>query len=127
MRESDLQREILKALALRGYWAHRRNSGKILVEGGASRVVHLGEPGTPDIELLAPYGFLEVKTAKGKLSRGQERWHAKARSRGVRVAVVRSISEALDTAASWALADAEVNSLAKRRLAEESKANLGVR
>ena len=53
--ESDLQREILKALALSGAWAMRLNAGlTVLGEGKTRRVIRGAPPGTPDILVLDP-------------------------------------------------------------------------
>lgn len=40
--------------------------------------------------------FLEVKVGKGKLNAAQVAWHARAEARGIRVAVVRTLDEALE-------------------------------
>jgi hypothetical protein len=71
----------------------------------ARRVIRLAPAGTPDILVLHPYGFLEIKTATGEIRASQVLWHRTARGRGVRVAVVRSIGEALQVVGGWAHED----------------------
>jgi hypothetical protein len=54
--------------------------------------------GFPDVMLLAPggkIGFLEFKTAKGRLTDNQREWIERLDTRGFPVRVVRSIDEAL--------------------------------
>jgi hypothetical protein len=102
MRESDLQRAILETLSAKRIWAMRLNSGTMVVgSGAAQRRIRMCPPGTPDILVLRPYGFLEVKTKKGKLSDAQRAWHSMAESEGIRVQVVRSISDALGAVKRW--------------------------
>lgn len=107
MTETDLHRAILKALELRGHWAFRVNAGGMQVGQGKSRAfVRMAPAGTPDICLLSPQGWLEVKTPTGKLSKAQDSWHTKARLHSVRVATVRSVSEALAVVERWEAEDA---------------------
>ena len=102
MTETDLQRAIMSALRASGFWALRLNAGSMMVgEKGAQRRIRMAEPGTPDILVLKPYGFLEVKTAKGRIGMSQVRWHNKASEHGVRTAIVRSIGAALQTVKTW--------------------------
>lgn len=103
MTETALQRAIINALEASGYWVQRLNAGTTAVGTGKSRrVIHGCEPGTPDLLVKAPvYGFLEVKTKTGRLQPSQRAWHAEAARRGVHVAVVRGISEALETVREW--------------------------
>lgn len=104
MRETDLQRAILQALEAKGFWAMRLNSGITPIaatESHARRVIRAAPKGTPDILLLRPFGFLEVKTKDGLLRPTQIAWHQRAGKAGIRVAVARSILEALTTAVAW--------------------------
>lgn len=93
MSETKLQRVILDGLNAAGYWAFRVNSG---MRG----TVRLAPPGTPDICLPA-LGWMEVKDKEGKLRPAQVRWHERAAREGVRVAVVRSLADALRAAIEW--------------------------
>jgi hypothetical protein len=96
--ETDLSRDIQRALAQLGVWCIRVQSGQHRVRGG---VLHCAEPGTPDLLLPALNGWLEVKTQDGALEASQVAWHQRATREGVRVAVVRSVSEAIATAQQW--------------------------
>ena len=96
MTETDLQRAIMRALRTCGVWVIRtQSSGR-----SGPRSVATGEPGMPDL-YLPGLGHLEVKLPGGKVSEAQHEWHAKADRAGVRVAVVRSVSEAIKVAAAW--------------------------
>lgn len=50
--------------------------------------------GSPDLALWVSgaSSLVELKTEEGRLSEDQERWHAAARRRGVRIDVVRSLA-----------------------------------
>jgi hypothetical protein len=99
MSETDLSRSIRAALTVAGYWVERTNSGIAKVRGG---FVHMCSAGTPDTLVVAPvYGWLETKTQVGKLSEEQLSWHERARAAGVRVATVRSVSQAIDAVKGW--------------------------
>ena len=101
MSETDLQRAIIKALDQAGYWAFRINSGRFRGAGGYSQ----GAPaGTPDICVVWPPGWLEVKLPKGTLSQKQEHWKTRARRHGLRVAVVSTVLDALAVVHDWATA-----------------------
>jgi hypothetical protein len=92
--ETDLSRSIRSALEATGAWVERIQAGKHRVKGG---VLVCASPGTPDLLVLWPrVVFLEVKLPKGKLKPTQELWHARAQAAGLRVAVVRSVAEALE-------------------------------
>ena len=63
-------------------------------------------PGEQDFTLYIPGGkplLIEVKTANGKLSMDQERWHGKLWSKGYKVHVIRSYVEFLDLVREWEL------------------------
>ncbi len=97
--ETALSKEIRDALARRGFWIERVNSGKTRVRRGW---LYGASAGTPDILVIAPaFGFLEVKTETGGLNPDQVAWHDKARAFGVRVEVVRSVEGALRTVEQW--------------------------
>lgn len=86
--ETDLQRDILRTLRVCGIRAIRINSG------GRIGRVKLAPAGTPDILVMHPYCWLEVKDAS-KLSAVQRDWHRWAAEHGVPVFVVRTIGDAI--------------------------------
>ena len=99
MSETKLSRAIQDALAKLGVWCIRIQTGKVqLLHGGW---MQLAEEGTPDLCLPALGSWLEVKTGGGKLKKTQVAWHSKAAKYGVRVAVVRSVGEALAIVGVW--------------------------
>lgn len=107
---------ILKALALKGIWAWRANSGTQVIAASkrARRRAIKGAPaGTPDILLVlrrvpgcdddvGALCGLEVKSETGTQRLSQKAWQAKAERHGVRYAVVRSVREALAAVEAWA-------------------------
>lgn len=97
MSETDLSLSIRKALTSLGIWVIRVQAGMHRVTGG---MLHCAEPGTPDLCLPA-LGWIEVKTQTGEPSPFQLAWHARAAREGIRVAVVRSVSEAVTIARLW--------------------------
>lgn len=106
MSETQLSKSIRGALEAAGVWNQRVNSGKLLASsGGRSYMVQLAPKGTPDILVLSPYGWLEVKRPGEKLSADQVAWHARAERERVRSAVVHSIEEALMQVSLWKVAD----------------------
>ena len=98
--ETALIKSIRERLTLMGYWVLRHNAGAIVLGDGSSRRMLRGvEPGTPDLQVLLPYGrsaWLEVKTPKGRVSKVQAQWHARARALDHHVFVVRSVEDAVD-------------------------------
>ena len=96
MSETDLSRSIRKELTKLGVWVIRSGVSAKRGKGGT----HSGEPGQPDLCLPA-LGWLETKTRRGEPSPDQLKWHARAARSGVRVAVVRSVSEAISTVREW--------------------------
>lgn len=92
MTESQIQADILDAFKRLGIWAIRINAGK---RGG----VRMAPAGTPDI--WTPWGWIEAKTLKGKLSDAQKNWHERARQHAINVAVVRSWPEAVEAVRAW--------------------------
>lgn len=95
----DIVAPTLEALRRMGVMAWRVNAG------GRTRRSVQAPPGTPDIlGVLSPSGRLfglEAKTAKGKLSEAQEKWHKRARECGVLVGVVHSVMEAMELMEDW--------------------------
>jgi hypothetical protein len=100
MSEADTLRAIHSALTSLGYWVIRIHSGKVRVKRG---FMQLAPVGTPDLLVLDAMGFLEVKTADkaSKPSAEQLAWHERAAKLGVRVAVVRSVGEAIAKVREW--------------------------
>lgn len=99
--ETDVSRAIQDALKAVGIWCIRVQAGRHRVKGG---YLHCAEAGTPDLLVLSPaLGWLEVKRdEKEKPRASQELWHAKAKSEGIRVAIVSSPREAVETVLGWA-------------------------
>lgn len=93
MSETDLSRSIQRALEVIGVWVERIQSGEHRVRGG---YLHCASPGTPDLFLPALGIWLEVKLPNGRLEASQELWHARARSEGIPVFVVRSVAQAVN-------------------------------
>jgi len=99
MTETDITRSIRAALTQAGFWVERCNSGKVPTRNGFFSGMSAG---TPDTLILAPiYGWLETKTPTGKLRPAQVEWHRKAARHGIRVGVVTSVREAVETAMAW--------------------------
>ena len=94
MTETELQSAILAALGRLGVWAWRVNAG---ARGG----VRMAPAGTPDICIVDPAGWLEVKLPGQDLRPLQRIWHRRAGERGVRVAVVTSVEEAVSIVRDW--------------------------
>ena len=97
--ERQIQRAIITALRLKGALVnHNANSGST----AAHRVMLQRDgamPGWPDLTVLLPGGsviFMEVKSEKGRVSQKQRAVHEYMRRLGHRVAVVRSVQEAVD-------------------------------
>ncbi len=103
--ETTLSKGIQQALAAKGCRVIRIQSGVVpALYGATKRYIHCAPAGTPDLlcirpaTSMAPYAittWIEVKTKTGKLSKKQKEWHEWASLNGVRVATVRSISEAI--------------------------------
>ena len=97
MSETELSAAIRGALDANNFWVIRLNtSGR-----RGRRSIASGERGMPDLHLPSLNGWLEVKAADGKLSPDQKAWHFRAQQAGVKVAVVRSVQEALRVAIVW--------------------------
>ncbi|MFQ5729319.1 MAG: VRR-NUC domain-containing protein [Waddliaceae bacterium] len=91
--ENQIKRDIMQILALRKIPAFRMNSGATpYIENGKRRFVKFGFPGCPDIVVLLSdrVGWIEVKTAKGKLSEAQKEFEALCRARMIPHLVARS-------------------------------------
>ena len=97
--EGALQHSIRLALEAPGHMVIRVQSGNVNLGTTAKpRWMRLAQKGTPDLLVLGRDGkttWLEVKLPTGKVSPTQITWHSWALAWGHRVAVVRSVSEAL--------------------------------
>lgn len=98
MNETTLSAQIRQALESAGYWVERMQSGKAKVRRG---YMQLCSPGTPDLLVVSPYGWLEVKVPGKKRNPDQIAWHARAKKLGIRVAVVTSAGDALAEVLFW--------------------------
>ena len=96
MSETDISRDIRKAIEAIGVPVERVQTGMVRVRGGW---MHLANDGTPD--LWTPLGWLEVKRPGEEPDPEQKQWHARAEAWGVRVAVVTSVREAVDVVMRW--------------------------
>lgn len=122
--ESQLVTAILRALSLKGFFSWRVNSSLQVIgekSSHARRVIKGAPAGSPDIMLVIPRDVLlprqgdvafdaitvamlcglEVKTATGKQSDSQKDWEERAKLKGIRYRVVRSITEALEAVHQW--------------------------
>jgi hypothetical protein len=107
--EAALTTAILAALERAGHWAIRINSGRLRT---ASGWVQLAPRGTPDICVIHPRGWIEVKLPGLTTSQqrrqsnpetiaAQAAWRARADRLGVRHAVVTSVVETLRIVGEW--------------------------
>ncbi len=98
--ETALQTAIVDALERIGVWVMVMN----VTKRRGKRGVNCGEPGMPD--LWTDFGWIEVKLPdEGVVSQAQKVWHAKAKGRGIRVATVDSVSDAVAVVQAWAIGD----------------------
>lgn len=89
---------ILRLCQLRRLWAWRVNSGV------AKHRITLAPPGTPDVLLVLPGGYLaglEAKSPTGAVRTTQRAWARVAADHGVRYAVVRSAAEVVAVLDRW--------------------------
>ena len=96
MAEHRIQQQILAAIgATDGALVWRNNTGA--ARDGAGRLVRFGTPGAPDIMAIVGGQFvgLEVKSARGKLSKRQEAWRKACEAAGGIYRVCRSVDDAL--------------------------------
>jgi hypothetical protein len=100
--ETQVKREITSTLERFGVWVERIHTGMVPVGG---RWIHGARTGTPDIVVIDPAGWLEVKRPGEEPSPKQVDWHAKARKAGHRVETVHNAREALWVVMQWRKAD----------------------
>lgn len=91
MSETDLKLAIRKRLEAHGFVVVRVQAGKVKVRGGW---MQLAPKGTPDLVVVAPYCWLEVKLPGEERSDDQVAWHEWAEANGVPVATVESPGQA---------------------------------
>jgi hypothetical protein len=94
--ETALVRSIVQVLTTCGFWVIRLN----VTGRRGERTSATGEPGLPDL-YLPSLGHIEVKRPGQNLSPAQVAWHAKAAKHGLRVRVVSSPEDAVQTAMAW--------------------------
>lgn len=102
-RESAIQKAIMQALRLKGYYVEKIGNGvrkEKATPTTKARFAKLGgRPGFPDLLVIVrPYGLmilLEVKNEDGEMSPKQKAWHATARMFGAHTAMVRTVGAAL--------------------------------
>jgi len=88
--ETELQRAIIETLKTLGFWVVRTARSK----RRGRRDVHSLEDGFPDLMVLQPLMFMEVKLPGGVMEETQVKWHAKAKEAGLPVCVVESARQA---------------------------------
>ena len=93
---------ILRLCQLRRLLAWRANSGTVTLASGHR--ITLAPPGTPDVLLVLPGGYLaglEAKSATGAVRASQRAWARVAADHGVRYAIVRSAAEVVAVLDGW--------------------------
>lgn len=101
MSEAQLLRSVLDALRMLPSVCHalRLNAGATVLKVGETRRMIRGcESGTPDILVMLDGGrcvWLECKTDKGRVTETQKSWHTMAAALGHRVAIARSVEDAI--------------------------------
>lgn len=87
--ESDIQREIVEQLRLRGALVFRMNAGR------GRQNQRLAPPGTPDLLCIEPHRrrWIEIKTPAGKLSQDQKAMHERLEQYGEEVIVARGVED----------------------------------
>lgn len=96
MKETDIQRDIMKAARAMGHKAYRMNSGGARARNG---YVHLSEEGTPDLLIVMGHGlslWVEVKRPGEKPTDIQQQRHRELRGMGHSVAVARSVQDFIE-------------------------------
>jgi hypothetical protein len=98
MKESDVQRQILDYLALKGIFHYRQNSGGLGGEHkGKKWFVRFGAVGAPDIicVIAGQYVGIEVKAPKGKQSDHQKEFQRKLEMAGGRYILTYSLDDVI--------------------------------
>ena len=112
MSEAAIQRDIVRTLrfGLPSGWlvVGVSNNPRSRIGGAIEKAMGL-TAGLPDLALYgnldgSPFtGFLEVKTAKGRVSEAQRDMHDRLQDAGFRVAIVRSVEDSIKTTKVWGL------------------------
>ena len=112
MSEAAIQRAIVRTLrfGLPHGWlvVGVSNNPRSKITGAIEKAMGL-TAGIPDLALYgnldgAPFaGFMEVKTRTGRVSEAQRAMHDRLQDCGFRVAIVRSVEDALAAARAWGL------------------------
>jgi len=112
MSEAAIQKDIVRTLrfGLPSGWlvVGVSNNPRSRITGAIEKAMGL-TAGFPDLGLYGnldglPFaGFMEVKFGKGRVSEAQRDMHDRLQSQGFRIAIVRSVADALDAARSWGL------------------------
>jgi Holliday junction resolvase len=92
MLESEIQRQIIEYLQLKGFLVFRMNAGTVRK---GNHHIRLAPAGTPDL-LCIRHGYqvwLEIKTSDGKTSAEQDDMHAVLNMHLQKVYTVRSVEE----------------------------------
>jgi hypothetical protein len=104
--EAQIQRAVIDALRWHGILAvHNANEGKRSVIAGRVMKQNGLRPGWPDLGCYGrnegEHGLMEVKADTGRLSPAQVECHDELRRRHVRIAVVRSVDDAIAAVRGW--------------------------
>lgn len=100
--DGGLVPKIITLCKLRRLWCWRANSGIAKTKEGDR--IRLAPPGTPDVLLVLPGGYLaglEAKSPTGAVRTSQRAWARVAADHGVRYAVVRSAAEVVAVLDGW--------------------------
>ena len=100
--DGGLVPKIIALCQLRRVWCWRANAGIAKTKEGDR--IALAPPGTPDVLLGLPGGYLaglEAKSATGAVRASQRAWARVAADHGVRYAVVRSAAEVVAVLDGW--------------------------
>lgn len=96
MKESDIQRQILDYLALKGIFHYRNNSGAF--DNGHGGFYRFGAKGSPDIICVigGRYVGIEVKAPRGRQSDHQKEFQAKLEAAGGKYVLAYSLEDVMN-------------------------------